>query len=137
MTDHLSKNQRSWNMSLIRSANTKPEIAIRKILHSLGFRFRLHKKNLPGKPDIVLKKYNTAIFVHGCFWHQHKKCERSNMPKSNKSYGVPKLEWNKKRDVQHKKELKKIGWKTVVIWECEIKSSDKLSKKLLCALKNI
>ena len=131
MADHLSVKKRSWNMSLIRSANTKPEIAVRKILHSLGFRFRLHKKNFPGKPDIVLKKHKTAIFVHGCFWHQHKGCKRSNIPKTNKSYWVTKLERNKKRDALHKKELKKMDWKTIVVWECEIKTPEKLGKRLL------
>ncbi len=130
MVDHLSSQKRSWNMSLIRSSNTKPEILVRKILYALGFRFRLHQKNLPGKPDIVLKKYNTVIFVHGCFWHQHKRCKRANIPKSNQSYWSPKLEHNKKRDVLHKKDLKKLGWKTITIWECEIKNAEKLRTKL-------
>ena len=84
--DHLTRKKRSWNMSRIRSSNTKPELIVRKLLHLLGYRFRLHKKDLPGKPDIVLKKYKTVIFVHGCFWHQHKGCNRSNIPKSNKYY---------------------------------------------------
>jgi len=101
------------------------------LLHLLGYRFRLHKKNLPGKPDIVLKKYKTVIFVHGCFWHQHEKCKRSNIPKSNISYWKPKLEKNTQRDRAHKKDLKKLGWKTIVIWECEVKLLDKLKRKLL------
>ena len=121
-------------MSLIRSSNTKPELAVRKILHSLGYRFRLHKKDLPGKPDIILKRYKTVIFVHGCFWHQHKRCKRSNIPKSNTSYWKPKLERNMKRDKNHKADLKRVGWKTIVVWECEIKTIEKLEKKLIKAL---
>ena len=118
-------------MSLIRSSNTKPEILVRKILHSLGFRFRLHQKSLPGKPDVVLKKYKSVIFVHGCFWHQHKGCKRSNMPKSNTAYWKPKLERNIKRDKHHKIELKKLGWKIITIWECESKNIEKIKKKIL------
>ena len=121
-------------MSLIRSANTAPEIIVRKLLYSLGCRFRLHKKDLPGKPDIVLKKYKTVIFVHGCFWHQHKRCKRSNIPKSNTSYWKPKLSNNIKRDIQHKTDLRKLGWRTITIWECETKTIEKLRKKLVKAL---
>ena len=121
-------------MSLIRSSNTKPELAVRKILHSLGYRFRLYKKDLPGKPDIILKRYKTVVFVHGCFWHQHKRCTRSNIPKSNISYWKPKLERNTKRDKKHKADLKRVGWKTIVVWECEIKAIEKLEKKLIKAL---
>jgi len=134
MADHLTSKKRSWNMSLIRSANTAPEIIVRKMLYSFGFRFRLHKKDLPGKPDIVLKKYKTVIFVHGCFWHQHKRCKRSNIPKSNRSYWKPKLNRNIKRDSRHKADLKKIGWRTITIWECETKTIEKLRKKLVKAL---
>ena len=134
MVNHLSYEKRSWNMRLIRSTDTKPEIIIRKLLHSLGYRFRLHKKSLPGKPDIVLKKYKTVIFVHGCFWHQHKKCKRSNIPKSNRAYWKPKLTKNIKRDEQHKLILKKLGWRTIVIWECETKDLEKFKKKLLKTL---
>ncbi|MDP8234201.1 MAG: DNA mismatch endonuclease Vsr [Candidatus Saelkia tenebricola] len=130
MADHLTLEKRSWNMSLIRSTDTKPEIIVRKLLHSLGYRFRLHKKGLPGKPDIVLKKHKTVIFVHGCFWHQHKGCKRSNIPKSNTSYWKPKLNRNVKRDKKHKADLKRIGWKTIVIWECETKNLGKLEKKI-------
>ncbi|MBW2045509.1 MAG: DNA mismatch endonuclease Vsr [Deltaproteobacteria bacterium] len=128
--DHLTSKRRSWNMSLIRSVNTKPELVVRQILHSLGYRFRLHRQNLPGKPDIVLKKYNTVIFVHGCFWHQHKGCKRSNIPKSNVKYWKPKLSQNVKRDKNHKRLLRKSGWKIITIWECEGKHPDKIAKKL-------
>lgn len=129
--DHLTREKRSWNMSLIHSSDTKPEVIVRKLLHSLGYRFRLHKKDLPGKPDIVLKKHRTIIFIHGCFWHQHKGCKRSNIPKSNKSYWQLKLENNVKRDKQHKQSLKKLGWKTITIWECETKNIKKLIKKII------
>ena len=123
MADRFSTTTRSEIMSKIRSKNTVPEILVRKYLHSLGYRFRLHDKNLPGKPDIVLKKYRTAIQVRGCFWHQHG-CKFSNSPKSNKAYWLPKLKKNKERDKISDRKLKKIGWRLIVLWEC------KLQKKL-------
>jgi len=126
MTDHLTKKKRSWNMSRIRAKNTKPEIIVRSFLHRNGFRFRLHRKDLPGKPDIVLKKYNTVIFVHGCFWHQHEGCKRASIPDTNKEYWVPKLEKNKKRFEEVKKNLDELGWNVAVIWECETKNKNKL-----------
>ena len=119
MPDKISVEQRSRIMSRIRSKNTKPEIIVRKYLHSLGYRFRLHDKKLPGKPDIVMKKHKTAIQVRGCFWHQHG-CKYSNTPKSNKSYWLPKLKKNKERDKQNDKNLKKLECKLIVIWECKI-----------------
>ena len=119
MPEKISVEQRSRIMSRIRSKNTKPEIIVRKYLHSLGYRFRLHDKKLPGKPDIVMKKHKTAIQVRGCFWHKHG-CKFSNVPKSNKSYWTPKLKKNKERDKQNDKKLKKLEWKLIVIWECKI-----------------
>ena len=119
MPDKISVEQRSRIMSRIRSKNTKPEIIVRKYLHSLGYRFRLHDKKLPGKPDIVMKKHKTAIQVRGCFWHLHG-CKFSNVPKSNKSYWTPKLKKNKERDKQNDKKLKKLEWKLIVIWESKI-----------------
>lgn len=130
MADTVTKEQRSRNMSLIRSKETKPEVFVRSVLHRLGFRFRKNVKTLPGKPDIVLPKYKTVIFVHGCFWHQHKGCRRSTIPKSNTDYWIPKLSGNIKRDIQHKADLKKLGWNVEVVWECETKDTDKLMKKL-------
>lgn len=123
-------------MARIRSANTKPEIIVRSLLHRLGFRFRKNVKTLAGKPDIVLKKHNAIVFVHGCFWHQHKGCKRSNIPKSNQDYWKPKLERNVLRDKQHTKELKKSGWRILTVWECEVKDLDKLERKLKKFLKN-
>jgi len=119
MPDKISVEQRSRIMSRIRSKNTKPEIIVRKYLHSLGYRFRLHDKKLPGKPDIVMKMHKTAIQVRGCFWHQHG-CKYSNTPKSNKSYWLPKLKKNRERDKINDRKIKKIGWKLIVIWECKI-----------------
>ncbi len=130
MTDHLSPAERSRNMGKIKSKNTKPEKIVRSLLHSYGFRFRLHNKNLPGRPDITLKKHNTVIFVNGCFWHQHKNCSRANTPKSNKGYWIPKIERNKIRDKQNIAELKKLKWKVLVVWECEVKNTDKIWSKL-------
>jgi DNA mismatch endonuclease (patch repair protein) len=107
-------------MSKIRSKNTKPEIYIRKILHNMGFRFRLHQRHLPGTPDIILKKWNTVIFVHGCFWHQHN-CRFTYYPSSNVEYWKPKLEKNINRFKEDRLLLKQKGWNVIVIWECQIK----------------
>jgi|TARA_B100001964_G_scaffold77121_1_gene87346 DNA mismatch endonuclease (patch repair protein) len=117
-------------MSAIRSKNTNPETVVRSLLFALGYRYRLHKKDLPGKPDIILKKHNTVIFVHGCFWHQHKECKRANIPKSNKKYWIPKLERNVERDKINKRELNRLGWNVITIWECETKDSGKITAEL-------
>ena len=134
MADYLTKEQRSWNMSRIRSKDTKPELVVRSLLHRMGYRFRLHRKDLPGKPDIVLPKYKTVIFVHGCFWHGHKVCKRGNMPKSNRDYWVQKIQKNIDRDKKHRKELKKMGWKVLTIWECQIGRNAAIEKKIKKAL---
>jgi DNA mismatch endonuclease (patch repair protein) len=123
MTDVHEPEIRSYNMSQIKGKDTKPEMLVRRFLHSKGFRYRLHVKNLPGKPDIVLPKYKTVIFINGCFWHGHKGCKYFVMPKSRQYYWVPKIQNNIKKDIKHKKELKKLGWKVITVWEC------KLSKK--------
>ncbi len=130
MADTVSKEQRSLNMSLIRSTDTKPEVFVRSVIHRLGFRFRKNVKTLPGKPDIVLPKYKTAIFVHGCFWHQHTGCKRSTIPKSNIEYWKPKLLRNSQRDIQHKSDLEAMSWNVFVVWECEAKKADELVNKL-------
>ena len=108
------------NTGLIKSKNTKPEITIRKILFSKGYRFKIHDKKLPGKPDIVLPKYNTIINIPGCYWHYHG-CNRSSIPKTRTSYWINKLENNKKRDFQNKRKLLRMGWRVVDIWECTLK----------------
>ena len=133
--DNLSKEQRSVNMSRIRSKNTKPEIKFRKKLHSLGYRYSLHKKDLPGKPDLYLKKHNLAIFIHGCFWHQHG-CRYSVVPKSNKKYWELKLKNNTLRDEKNLKKLNQIGVKYEIIWECQIKQQlEKVVKKMIARIK--
>lgn len=124
--DSFSKAKRSQIMSKIRAKNTRPEIIVRSLLHSLGFRFRLHRKDLPGKPDVVLPKYKIAIFVHGCFWHQHPNCKRASMPKSNVGYWKHKLLRNVERDASHAQALEQLGWKVVVVWECETKKPNLL-----------
>lgn len=122
--DIYNKVVRSQIMSNISGKNTKPEIIIRKIAHSLGYRFRLHKKDLPGKPDMVFPKYKKVIFVNGCFWHGHAGCVRSKLPVTRKKFWKEKIENNKKRDKANKIKLKKLGWEYLVIWQCEIKKSD-------------
>lgn len=126
MVDHLVKEKRSWNMSRIKGKNTKPELIVRSMLYSMGYRFRIHKKDLPGQPDIVLSKYKTVIFVNGCFWHQHEKCRRSNIPKTNKEYWIPKLKRVKARDKENYKALESASWKVLVVWECMLKDIEGL-----------
>jgi len=126
MVDHLSKKKRSWNMSRIRSKNTEPELIVRSLLHKMGYRFRMHRKDLPGNPDIVLPKYKTVIFVHGCFWHRHKGCKRCSTPSTNKDYWQAKFDRNIQNDVKNKDALKKIGWKVLAIWECETTNTEML-----------
>ena len=127
---HKVSEQRSRNMSAIKSKNTKPEITVRKLLHSMGYRFRLHKKDLPGSPDIVLPKYKTVIFVHGCFWHRHQNCKYASNPKTRREFWEKKFKENIERDKKTQEKLKNLGWKTNIVWECEIKKQDKLIKKL-------
>ena len=120
MTDTLTPQKRSWNMSRIRSTNTKPEILLRSLLHRMGFRFRLHRRDLPGRPDIVLPKYRTVILVHGCFWHQHPGCVEATYPKSNTTYWKAKLDGNVARDRINQRALQKGGWQVLRFWECQI-----------------
>lgn len=129
MTDVFSKEKRSWIMGRIAGRNTKPEIAVRSVIHRLGYRFRLHQRNLPGKPDIVLPRLNKAVFVHGCFWHGHK-CLRGRRPATNKRFWNKKLNLNKDRDARFNRLLRRLGWKLLVVWECELKNADKLVDKL-------
>ena len=117
----MTSEARSRNMAAIKSKNTKPEIEVRKILHKMGFRFRLHRKDLPGNPDIVLPKYKTAIFVNGCFWHQHEDCKYARLPKTKTDFWKKKLEGNKQRDKVKQSQLNELGWKIINVWECEIK----------------
>ncbi|MBQ2665084.1 MAG: DNA mismatch endonuclease Vsr [Clostridia bacterium] len=127
--DNHTKEVRSYNMSQIRSTNTKPEETVRKYLFSKGFRYRKNDKHLPGKPDIVLKKYKTLIFVNGCFWHCHEGCPKYVFPKSNQEYWREKLDRNKKRDAENISKLENMGWNVITVWECELKK-DKLGYTL-------
>ncbi len=117
-------------MSSIRSRDTKPELLLRKLLSSLGCRYRLYSADLPGKPDIVFRRMKKVIFLHGCFWHCHTRCIDGRKPKSNKGYWNPKLLANVARDKRNSKALRKTGWKTLVIWECQLKNESKVKLKL-------
>jgi DNA mismatch endonuclease (patch repair protein) len=129
MADVHSKEQRSYNMSRIKGKDTKPEILVRKFLFSKGFRYRIHVKDLPGKPDIVLPKYKTVIFIHGCFWHGHDGCRYFVMPKSNLEYWNNKISKNLFNDKKHNQSIIEQGWKIITIWECDLKK-DKIENSL-------
>ncbi len=136
MADVHSKATRSYNMSRIRSGNTKPEMLVRRFLHARGFRYKLHDKNLPGKPDIVLPKYKTVIFVHGCFWHGHEGCRYFVVPKTRTEWWVRKISRNKDNDLKAAAELEKKDWKVIHFWECSLKATqvERQLVKLLCEI---
>jgi len=121
--DNVSREKRSNIMSKVKSVNSKAELLVRSILHKSGYRFRLHDKKLIGKPDIVLPKYHTVIFVHGCFWHRHN-CKKATMPASNVKYWKQKFERNVQRFKEVKRVLKKLNWKIIVVWECQANSDN-------------
>ncbi|HWD88630.1 MAG TPA: DNA mismatch endonuclease Vsr [Mucilaginibacter sp.] len=124
MADVHSKETRSYNMSRIRSKDTRPEMLVRRFLHKNGFRYRLHVKNLPGKPDIVLSKYKTVIFIHGCFWHGHEGCKYYVVPKTRTEWWLQKIGTNIMNDTNAEIALKSAGWKIIKIWECQVKKSE-------------
>ena len=124
MTDHVDSRERSAIMAKVKSRDTRPELEVRRALHRAGHRFRLHRADLPGCPDLLFPRHRVALFVHGCFWHWHG-CKRSRMPKSNTDYWTTKIERNTKRDAQARSDLDNLGWKWRVIWECEIESGVK------------
>lgn len=128
--DTLSSARRSWNMSRIKGSHTGPECIVRSLLHRMGYRFSLHRKDLPGRPDIVLAKYKTVVFVHGCFWHRHKGCKDATLPKTRTNFWQTKLEGNATRDKVKQRALRRIGWRVIVVWECETESSAKLNPRL-------
>lgn len=132
MADRVSTEIRSKIMSRVKGKDTNPELTVRRFLHSKGFRFRLHRKDLPGNPDIVLPKYRAAIFVHGCYWHQHPGCKKATLPKTNSEFWRQKLSRNVERDKESKLELSEMGWRVLVLWECEIHDAvlEKLVRKL-------
>ena len=121
-------------MSRIKGKNTKPEMRVRRLLHALGYRFRLHRKDLPGTPDIVLPRWKAVIFVHGCFWHIHEGCKRAKRPQTHKAFWDRKLQGNKARDAKKIEELEKLGYRCLVIWECETKDIAKLADRLTAFL---
>jgi len=121
-------------MSRIKGQNTKPELVVRSLLHRLGYRFRLHRATLPGKPDIVLPRFKTVIFVHGCFWHRHKDCRFAYTPKSRTDFWLKKLGSNVIRDIQVTSDLEILGWRVITIWECELRDMDQLSIKIVTEL---
>lgn len=133
------KKTRSYNMSCIKNKNTKPEDFVAKYLFSQGFRYRRNVKNLPGTPDIVLRKYNTVIFVNGCFWHMHEGCKYFVWPKDNAEFWRNKLLRNKERDVEKIEQLKKLGWTVLIVWECQIKhgNSESTLQELVKYIRNI
>ncbi|MGP8270110.1 MAG: very short patch repair endonuclease [Terracidiphilus sp.] len=122
---------RSANMRAIRSKDMRPELAVRHLVHQMGYRYRLHKKDLPGKPDLAFVSRRKVIFVHGCFWHAHKGCKAAHVPKSNLEYWGPKLERNLTRDLKNIESLMANGWETLIIWECETKTQEELKKRIL------
>lgn len=132
--DVFSREKRSKIMSHISGKNTQPELLVRSLLHTMGYRFRLHRKDLPGKPDITLPKYRKVIFIHGCFWHGHTDCPRAKRPTTNKKFWLEKLDKNRVRDKESIYKLKELGWEVLVIWTCEVNDTLKLKNKLLSFL---
>ena len=130
MVDDRSVEARSRGMAAVQNKNTKPEIAVRRVLHRMGYRFRLHVRDLPGNPDVVLPRHKVCIFVHGCFWHQHSGCSRATVPSSNTEFWRSKFEKNVARDSFVQSELKRLGWRVCVVWTCLVKDEVKLEKIL-------
>ena len=130
MTDVFSPEKRSIVMSRICGKHTKPELAVRSLLHQMGYRFSLHCKELPGKPDIVLPKYDTVIFVNGCFWHRHGRCKYTTTPKTRKAFWNDKFEKNIERDARVRSQLHRLGWYIITIWECQLRNPERLATRL-------
>lgn len=129
--------QRSRNMAAIRGRNTGPELQVRRILHRMGFRFRLHRRDLPGTPDIVLPRYRTVILVHGCFWHRHPGCRFSTTPRTRREFWQEKFRQNMERDRRQITEIEAMGWTVIVVWECELRDPGALEQRLECQLRPI
>lgn len=130
MTDTMTPEQRHRCMAAIKGKDTKPEMLVRKYLHSLGYRYGLHNKKLPGSPDLVLRKYKTVIFIHGCFWHGHEGCKYYRLPKTNEEFWQEKITRNRQRDQEAVRQLKEKGWNVIIIWECELKDRAKREETL-------
>lgn len=125
MTDIKTPEQRSRNMAAIRSSDTKPEMLVRRYLHSMGWRYGLHNKKLPGSPDIVMRRFKTVIFVNGCFWHGHENCIYYRLPKSNTGFWQAKIDKNRARDARDIESLNKLGWRVIIVWECQLKTDER------------
>ena len=130
MTDKLTPERRSENMRRIRAKHTSPEIVVRRLIHKMGYRYRLHSPKLPGKPDLVFQRLKKIIEVKGCFWHQHEGCIDSHIPKTRREYWRPKLKRNRKRDEENGRKLKTLGWQVFELWECELRDLKRVSKRL-------
>ena len=132
--DRLTPHRRSWNMSRIRGRDTAPERRVRSLLHRQGFRFTLGRRGLPGKPDIVLPRWHTVVFVHGCFWHRHQGCRNAVMPKTRTAFWQRKLQGNITRDEANTRQLEALGWRVIVVWECELDDERALQDRLVSTL---
>lgn len=130
MADVFSKKKRSWIMARVRGRDTKPEMIVRSLVHRLGYRFRLHRRQLPGNPDLVFQRHKKVVFIHGCFWHGHKGCLRATRPEANRSFWRRKLDGNIERDRDSLRKLRGLGWDVLVVWECETKKLDHVRSKL-------
>jgi DNA mismatch endonuclease (patch repair protein) len=128
--DTLSKQARSERMRRVRSHDTSPELIVRKEIFALGFRFSLHARQLPGAPDIVLNRHHKIVLVHGCFWHRHKGCRHARTPKSRLEYWLPKFEANEQRDLRVRRRLARLGWRTLVVWECQTRNREVMLRRL-------
>lgn len=136
MTDVFDKDKRSAIMSRVKGVDTKPEMIVRAMVHLMGYRYRLHRKDLPGKPDLVLPRHHKAVFVHGCFWHGHEHCSRSKRPTTHTEFWDSKLDGNMQRDIRFQRELTRMGWDILVVWECETRKPELLKQTLERFLNN-
>jgi DNA mismatch endonuclease (patch repair protein) len=130
VVDSLTPKERSEIMARVRAKNTRPELRVRKLVFALGYRYRLHDRKLPGCPDLVFGRRRKVIFVHGCFWHRHKRCALARLPKSRLDFWLPKLEGNKSRDQRNRRALARRGWKVLTIWECQLRDAERLNDKI-------
>lgn len=130
MADTLTKRERSERMALVRSKHTKPELATRDLVYGMGFRYRLHGNKLPGRPDLIFPSRRKAIFVHGCFWHRHKGCSLARIPKSRVRFWKEKLEGNRRRDTRNIARMRRLGWSSLVVWECQLEKLESLSRRI-------
>ncbi|MEP0708846.1 MAG: DNA mismatch endonuclease Vsr [Parvibaculum sp.] len=134
MVDRLTPKRRSWLMSRVRGRDTTPEMAVRRVAHALGYRFRLHRRDLPGSPDLVFTRFRAVVFVHGCFWHHHRNCPKATIPKTRTDFWREKFRVNRQRDKRVLRKLAQLGWRPLVVWECETKDREALASRLVTHL---